>query len=402
MIFTTFWFVVFASVFFPLYWLIRVPQWRFGAVLVACFIFHAHFAGPAGVLPIVVLGAAAYFAGLCRRRWVLAGAMALSIIALVGYKYTEFLSRQIVGLFSQAWAEQVDQFRLEILPGAPPLAISFFTFEFVHYLYDVYKGGKSIRSPFDFLAFVFFFPPLVAGPIKRYEQFIPAFHQGLRTTTLDDVKIGMLRVAWGYFKKVVLADNLTFFINYCEPRYEDLPIEIRWQVFLAIAFRILWDFSGYSDIAIGFARMMGVRLPENFNWPYLAGSIQDFWRRWHISLSTWIRDYVYIPLGGSRHGPWRRVLNGLIAFGLCGLWHGADWHFMFWGIYHGIGLAICANYRTVLGPSGEALGEFFAKNYFLSALLTFAFVSVGWLYFFYDATRATKMLLLLFVPTLDL
>ena len=121
----------------------------------------------------------------------------------------------------------------------------------------------------------------------------------------------------------------------------------RWLVLGAIAVRILMDFSGYSDIAIGCAKLLGITLPENFNWPYAARNIQDFWQRWHISLSSWIRDYIYIPMGGSRHGVPRRVINGLVAFALCGLWHGAAWHFVVWGLYHGVALVLCATYRSV-------------------------------------------------------
>jgi alginate O-acetyltransferase complex protein AlgI len=398
MIFTTFWFAVFAMVFFPVYWLARWPRARMAWLLAACFLFHAHFAGPAGVLPIVAMGIITYFAGIWRHPGALIGAMVVSVLALIFYKYTDFLARSTVGLISEDWAKQTDAFKLQILGDAPPLAVSFFTFEFVHYLYDVKKGGRTIRNPFDFMAFIFFFPTLVAGPIKRYEQFLPSLHHGLRIVTLNDVTLGILRVAWGFFKKVVLADNLTFFINALEPHYNELPIELRWQVFLAIAFRILWDFSGYSDIAIGFARMMGVRIPENFRWPYLATDVQDFWHRWHISLSTWIRDYIYIPLGGNRHGPARKIMNGLLAFGLCGLWHGPEWNFVFWGLYHGAGLAVCANYRFFLGPAGDSVANFFANHRAASMLITFGFVAVGWLYFFYPIDRATEMLILLLVP----
>src|SRR5205085_4390276 len=127
----------------------------------------------------------------------------------------------------------------------------------------------------------------------------------------------------------------------------------RWELLVCIALRILLDFSGYSDIAIGCARLLGIQLPENFNWPYAARNLQEFWHRWHISLSSWIRDYVYIPLGGNRHGLARKALNALTAFALCGLWHGAAWNFVLWGVYHGAGLAISSNYRTALGPAGR-------------------------------------------------
>jgi alginate O-acetyltransferase complex protein AlgI len=178
---------------------------------------------------------------------------------------------------------------------------------------------------------------------------------------------------------------------------------------LAIGFRILLDFSGYSDMAIGFARMMGIRLPENFNWPYLAGSIIDFWRRWHISLSTWIRDYIYIPLGGSRHGLLRKTFNGFAAMALCGLWHGAAWNFALWGIYHGIGLAVAGAVPVPRALSGElradlsnfstamTTGAVFAWRA-TSWLATMLFVQLGWLLFFYPADQALHMAWKLFVP----
>jgi alginate O-acetyltransferase complex protein AlgI len=167
-------------------------------------------------------------------------------------------------------------------------------------------------------------------------------------------------------------------------------------VFAGIGLRILWDFSGYSDMAIGYARLFGVKLPDNFNWPYLATSITDFWHRWHISLSRWIRDYVYIPIGGSRHGLVRKVFNGLFAFALCGLWHGAALNFLFWGVYHGLGLAVCSNYRSALGKPGEALGNWLARNRAVAWALTMLFVNVGWLFFFYPVPNALNMLTLLF------
>lgn len=163
------------------------------------------------------------------------------------------------------------------------------------------------------------------------------------------------------------------------------------MVFIAISLRILFDFSGYSDIAIGFARLMGIKLPENFNWPYFATSIQDFWRRWHISLSTWIRDYIYIPLGGNQHGILRKVLNGMLAFAICGLWHGAAWNFIVWGLYHGFGLVVSTNLKLFFENY-----RFIAKIRFLllpiTWFITLTFVAVGWLYFFYPVQEATLML----------
>jgi alginate O-acetyltransferase complex protein AlgI len=199
----------------------------------------------------------------------------------------------------------------------------------------------------------------------------------------------------GFLKKVVIADNLTLAVDYYVPQFEHLGLSTRWTVFLLIALRILLDFSGYSDIAIGLARLMGIQLPENFNWPYAATSIQDFWQRWHISLSSWIRDYVYIPLGGNRHGVPRRILNGLIAFALVGLWHDPAWHFIIWGVYHGVGLAVCSSYASL--PSvGPRLQQFFARSPRVSWAATQLFAWIGWLVFFYPMAQACQMTAQLF------
>ena len=398
MIFTTYWFALFALVFFPLYWAARPAGVRFGLLLVACLVFHAHFAGAAGVIPIVALAVVTFLAGLSRARWALISAMILSVLALVFYKYTHWLTLDLLAALHPAWANQLHEAARAVQPLTPPLAVSFFTFEFVHYLYDVLKGAPSIRHPAKFAAFTFFFPSLVAGPIKRYQPFLASLDAGLARVALDDVKAGALRVATGFVKKVLLADNLTAAIAYWQPHFAELPLSARWLLWAALGLRILFDFSGYSDMAIGLAQMAGVRLPENFNWPYSALSLRDFWQRWHISLSSWIRDYVYIPLGGNRHGVARKTANGFIAFGLCGLWHGAAWNFVFWGLYHGAGLAVSTTYRTLLGAPGRALGAAFDRVPLLGWAVTLLFVFVGWLYFFYPVPEATRMLRLLFTP----
>jgi alginate O-acetyltransferase complex protein AlgI len=218
--------------------------------------------------------------------------------------------------------------------------------------------------------------------------------RGVREVSADDIRAGLILVAFGLVKKIT-ADNLTAFISFYETRIETLDLHWRWLFFVFVALRIYLDFSGYSDLAIGYARIMGVRLPPNFRNPYAARTISDFWNRWHISLSSWIRDYVYIPLGGNRYGVPRRVLNGLLAFAICGLWHGAAWHFVAWGLYHGAGLAIQMTYVRLLGRPGIAVSAFIARVPGLSMLLTFLFVGVGWLLFFYPVTTALKILSLM-------
>lgn len=397
MIFTTYWFLIFAALTVLVYWLIPRPAFRLWFLGGACALFHTHFAGPAGVLPILVLMAITYAAGRSRHRgWCLA-AMALCILTLCFYKYALFLIGAAVQPLSPTWADILSTGTRDLLPGAPPLGISFFVFEFVHYLFEIRRGGEPIRSPLRFVLFSIFFPSLVAGPIKRYGQFMGSLDEGCRRFSTDDLACGLCRIGIGYFKKVIIADNLTFFIDQNQPHFDAMGLSGRWLFVIAVALRILMDFSGYSDIAIGFARLLGVRLPENFNWPYLARNLQEFWQRWHISLSLWIRDYIYIPLGGSRHGIPRRLLNGLIAFGLCGLWHGAAWNFIAWGIYHGVGLSVCATYRHLPGGVGKTLGRILDKEPLSGLVLTQLYVWLGWLVFFYPLPTAVKMIRLLFV-----
>jgi alginate O-acetyltransferase complex protein AlgI len=391
MIFTSYWFVLFALIAVPVYWLLPRAGLRLWFLAAACLVFHGHFAGAAGMAPIVVLMVIAYAAGLSRRGWACVAGMVACVLMLCFYKYVIFLCGALIGPWNPALAAKLAEGAQGIMPAAPPLGVSFFAFEFVHYLYEVRRGGDPIRNPLKFLLFSIFFPSLVAGPIKRYAQFIPAIEAGAQRVTLDDVAQGLARIGLGYAKKVLVADNLTLYININQPQFDSLGLFGRWLVVGAIAFRILCDFSGYSDMAIGFARMLGVKLPENFNWPYLARNLQDFWQRWHISLSSWIRDYVYIPLGGNRHGAGRKILNGLIAFGLCGLWHGPAWNFVLWGLYHGVGLAVCANYEKI-PVAGPAVMKIIAKEPQAGLLLTQLFVWVGWLLFFYPVAEASRMM----------
>lgn len=399
MTFNTYWFALFAAAYFPLFWIVRVRRFRMVLLLAGCLVFYSHFAGAAGMLPIVILAVTTYLAGLARRRAVLLFAMALPVLALVFYKYTHFVALSVVSLANPAWGARADQLAGAILPVAPPLAVSFFVFEFVHYLYDVNQGEPSIRNPAQFCAFAFFFPSLVAGPIKRYQPFLASLSSGLGSVAAEDVKVGVVRVAVGLFKKIAIADNVASGLRFWEPKYPQLTMVSRWEFLLAIGVRILFDFSGYSDIAIGLGRMMGVRLPENFRWPYVATSVTEFWHRWHISLSTWVRDYVYIPLGGGHAGLARKVLNGLVAFALCGLWHGPSWNFAFWGVYHGVGLAISSNYEAALGRPGAAIAGFFSRVPAAGWAITLIFVLVGWLYFFYPFAEANQMARMLFISS---
>jgi alginate O-acetyltransferase complex protein AlgI len=396
MIFTTYWFIFFAVVAVGVFRVLPRPALRLWWLAAACAVFHIHFAGPAGVLPIIVLMVITYFAGLSGSRAACVAAMALCVATLCFYKYALFLIGALVAPVSPGLAAMATKGTASIMPGAPPLGISFFTFEFVHYLFEVRRGGQPIRSPLRFLLFSIFFPSLVAGPIKRYAQFLPSLDAATRTPVQGPVfATGLYRIGLGFAKKVLIADQLTLYIDRWQPHFAEETIYGRWVIVAAIAFRILLDFSGYSDIAIGCAQTLGVRLPENFNWPYVARNLRDFWQRWHISLTSWLRDYVYIPLGGSRHGALRRVLSGLAAFALCGLWHGPAWHYVVWGLYHGAGLGVCVTYARIplVGPLAAAA---FAKEPMAGRALTLLYTWLGWLVFFYPVDEALRMAALLF------
>lgn len=396
MIFTTFWFLIFVCVFLLAYHVVAFPKARLALVALASVVFYAHFSGPSGVAVIVTLGAAAYLAGRSRRRADVAAAVALCALALVFYKYSYFAFDNLVKVVPALAAFPVSEWA----PTVAPLAISFFVFEFVHYVIDVRRGHPPIASPLEFLVFACFFPTLVAGPIKRYEQFLPALREGIAAARFfsADTQLGFMRVVGGFAKKFV-ADVLTVYIAGMSPAFEQQLLSDRWLVFVAIAFRIYFDFSGYSDMAIGFSRMMGIRIAENFNWPYFATGAREFWRRWHISLSTWIRDYIYIPMGGQRVNPALHALNLVAVFVICGLWHGAAWNFVLWGLYHGCGLVVqhgAKAARSRLFPGFAPRPYAVAAGALGGWALTTFFVWSGWLLFFFPAARALKMFEALF------
>jgi alginate O-acetyltransferase complex protein AlgI len=399
MLFLTYWFVYFIAALFPVYWFCRWPLGRKLILLCGCVVFHTHFAGPAGVAPIVVLGVLTYAVGLIRSRWLCGAGIAASALALVFYKYTAFLCTKVLAGFWPGFVATAASSPPWFQSIAAPLAISFFAFEFIHYLIEVSRGSPPMKNPLDFALFTLFWPSIVAGPVKRYLEFLPALYEGIRTVGAHDVAEGLVRVALGLVKKFA-ADLLGAWAAAQHDLFVagELDLLWRWGFVGAISFRILLDFSGYSDMAIGFARMHGVCLPANFRWPYLAESLVDFWRRWHISLSTWIRDYIYIVLGGNRAGPVRKAVNGITAFAICGLWHGAGWNFLVWGLYHGVGLTVSSGYSRWLGPAGRALQGLLGRHRPLAWGLTMLHVGVGWLFFFYPVTEAWRMVRLLTHP----
>jgi alginate O-acetyltransferase complex protein AlgI len=272
---------------------------------------------------------------------------------------------------------------------APPLGISYFAFLFIHYLVEVQRGRFAPGRPHELGLFVGFFPTVVAGPLKRFEDFAPQVES--RTLSGDDVHEGLGRLVIGLVKKLVIADNAARFA---------VPVFAAstsgwgqlWLAVYAYSIQIYFDFSGYSDIAIGSARLLGYRVPENFDHPYLRSNIADFWRHWHMTLTGWILQYVYIPLGGNRHGRTRSNVNRLAAMTLCGLWHGSSWNFAAWGLYHGVLLNGYHFWRRRRPATNASI-----SSRALSTALTFHAVAVGWVLFACDLETAARILGRLFL-----
>lgn len=300
-------------------------------------------------------------------------------LALLGYfKYANFFINSVNAASGLHW--HLDKVML-------PLGISFFTFTQIAYLVDVKRGIICEYVLGDFLLFITFFPHLIAGPIIHHSEMMPQFAEA-RTYRFDwhNLAVGLSLFSLGLFKKVVIADGLTETVGKVFGAAADgslLHPRDAWAGALAYTFQIYFDFSGYSDMAVALARMFGIVLPQNFNSPYKAVNLADFWRRWHMTLSRFLRDYLYIPLGGNRRGEWRRQVNLMLTMGLGGLWHGAAWTFVLWGLFHGAGLAMHHAWRSFwlrLCPAGlkwwpAGLSTWSGRG------LTLLFVIVGWVLF---------------------
>ncbi len=298
-------------------------------------------------------------------RALLTAGVLINLLPLLVYKYAQFFA-ETLGVVRQF--PVLDSLLL-------PLGISFFTFHSLSYLIDVYRKDAQPQEHFsEMLLYLFLFPQLIAGPIVRYKSIVPQLSE--RVEQLSLFAEGAWRFTIGLGKKVLIANSLAPVADaaFALPPSEMTPF-MAWVGVIAYAFQIYYDFSGYSDMAVGIGKMFGFSLPENFNYPYAAHSVQDFWRRWHISLSTWFRDYVYIPLGGSIHGKWQTARNILIVFLLVGLWHGAGWVFVWWGLWHGAFLVFerFAAQSRVVPPR------------WVSHLYVAAVVLVGWVFFRADS-----------------
>lgn len=320
------------------------------------------------------------------RRLLLVSSIALSLGLLIWFKYTNFLlgsANSLLALFGSDYHWPLfDKLLL-------PLGISFYTFETISYVVDVYRGRcKAVRHVVDYALFLMFFPHLAAGPIVRPRDFLPQLERHRRFSWYRTL-IGVMIVVVGLFKKAALADNLAPVID---PIFADPAAHASsavWLATLGYAMQIYCDFSGYSDMALGLALTIGFKLPLNFNMPYLAQNIGDFWRRWHISLSSWLRDYLYIPLGGSRKGQLGTQVNLLTTMVLGGLWHGASWTFVLWGGYHGLLLCIHRAWqrrsksedRGLTEAANNSRSSILDLRSSINVVLTFLCVCLGWVFF---------------------
>jgi len=314
-----------------------------------------------------------------KRKVYLCISLIINLGILITFKYANFLNDSFRALFT--WLNipyNVPGFNLIL-----PMGISFYTFQTLSYSIDVYRGQMKPEKNYGMFAlYVTFFPQLVAGPIERADRLLPQFYSE-KKFDYDRVTSGLKIMAWGFFKKVVVADRLGVAVNtiYNNPATHNSIQFIIATIFFA--FQIFCDFSGYSDIAIGIAKVMGFELMENFKRPYFSKSIGEFWRRWHISLSTWFKDYLYIPLGGNRVGKIRNYFNLFVTFLVSGLWHGANWTFVLWGALHGI----YSIFGRILVPLRKKLVAVTRINKLpllhkvLQVVFTFSMVSFGWIFF---------------------
>lgn len=347
MLFNSFTYMLFLPAVVLLYWAIP-NRFRTTLLLVASYIFYMNWRPAYGLL-ILALTVVNYLIGLSIEKWkvqkkqILVGGLIFNLGCLCFFKYATFIIESVFSgihglssIFSPAHAEQITSPALKIIL---PLGISFFTFEFIHYIVDVYRGSAAVRNFRDFALFAAFFPSQIAGPIKRFQDFT---HQLKEVPVFSNANFrdGMFLILQGLFKKIVLGDNMGYVVNTGFNHISRMGTVDTWVAVAGFTFQIFFDFSGYTDIGRGSALLLGYKVPENFNWPFLAANLTDFWRRWHISLSTWLRDYLFIPLGGSRVSPMRARFNTMLTMVLGGLWHGAAWHYVIWGAFHGTGLVL--------------------------------------------------------------
>jgi len=386
MLFNSFGYFLFLPIVWLLFW-ISPKRFSTGILLIASYVFYMIWKPEYGLL-IFGLTIFNYILGLAihhnnqHKKLALIVAIVGNLLTLGFFKYAYFV-RDTANSVLSVVHQHVPDIPFEIIL---PLGISFFVFEFIHYITDVYKGGQPIHSFPQFALFASFFPTQIAGPIKRYQDFIPQLSLPKQFKS-EYLGKGLELILFGLFKKVVFADNLAVIVQSTFDHPQLLSSCDMWLSVYAFAFQIYFDFSGYTDIARGSALLFGYKVPLNFNLPYLASSISDFWHRWHMSLSSWLRDYLYIPLGGSRGSTIATYRNLLLTMILGGLWHGASMHFMIWGAYQGLLLVMHKVFLSLVGENSLYKRMSTAALYKpISIFATFHLTCIGWVFF-----RASNM-----------
>lgn len=388
MLFNSIDFLIFLPIVFILYWLISAyRRWQNFFLVVVSYIFYGWWDWR-----FLFLIALTSFCSFCsgfyiekfersrKTRQLISTLNIILNLSILGiFKYYNFFIENIQALF-EVIGYKLDWVTINVVL---PVGISFYTFQALSYTIDVYqKKIKATKDIIEFFAFISFFPQLVAGPIERATNLLPQF-QKKRCLNYPEAVDGARQMLWGFFKKLVIADNCAEIVNLYWNGYEGLPGVMLVLLGVLFTFQIYCDFSGYSDIAIGCAKLFGFNLMRNFNFPYFSRSIPEFWRRWHISLTTWFRDYIYFPLGGSRCSKAKIIRNVFIVWGISGLWHGANWTFVCWGLFHATLLAI----YNIIGINTKykhsiAYGRLIPsiKETF-QLLLTFTLAVLGWIIF---------------------
>jgi D-alanyl-lipoteichoic acid acyltransferase DltB (MBOAT superfamily) len=404
MLFNSIDFALFLPVVFVLYWFVFKNSLKYQNLLVvaASYVFYGwwdwRFLGLiifSTVLDFFIGKSLAKTTHELNRKLLLYTSVAVNLGFLGIFKYFDFFVSNFIEAFSL--------FGVELSAGSLniilPVGISFYTFQTLSYSIDVYR--RKLKHTDDFIAFsafVCFFPQLVAGPIERATNLLPQFLKA-RKFNYDQAADGMRQILWGLFKKVVVADNCAVFVNAIFDNPDPLSGSTLFMGAVLFAFQIYCDFSGYSDIAIGTSRLFNINLKQNFATPYFSRNIGEFWRRWHISLSTWFRDYLYIPLGGSQGGTWNKIRNVFLIFIVSGFWHGASWNFIVWGglnALYFLPLLLTKNNRNHLNTVAE--GSLFPTyKEILSIGLTFFLTVIAWVFFRADTlTEAVHYLNLMF------
>lgn len=389
MLFNSVEFAIFLPIVFALYWWVLRSDLKAQNlfVLLASYIFYGWWDWR--FLSLIILSSGVdYWVGRQmgktevqgRRRCLLYVSLAVNLGLLGFFKYYNFFVEEFIAAFDPLLPGTLHAGTLNIIL---PVGISFYTFQTLSYTIDLYRRQiEPVKDWIAFFAYVSFFPQLVAGPIERSTQLVPQFLRP-RTFNYEEAKDGVRQILWGLFKKMVIADSCALVVNDIFADYASLDTGTLVLGAVLFAFQIYGDFSGYSDIAIGTARLFGFRLMRNFAYPYFARNIAEFWRRWHISLSTWFRDYVYVPLGGSRVNRRKLIRNVFVVFIVSGFWHGANWTFIIWGALHALFflplILLNRNRRYLDVPAAQRAWPH--PGELIQMLATFSLVCLGWIFF---------------------